>query len=1320
MLRTSRRPRKGRATVTTLAAAALVTTVVTAVSATPAGARVAPHAAGTAAARALHATRHPSLLGNPKLVGFRHRGRQAVFVELTGSGAAAVSRATARRVGGTAHTRVVAARRAVLDRRAAVRAGVASIMTAARSVDRKASRLFEVSNAVPGFGVIADDTALAAIARRPDVVRISPIVRQHATNANAAALTGVLDSWQQTGRFGDGVTIGVIDTGLDYTHADFGGTGTVTAYRAARTKADNQFFDWHAALPALAQAKVVGGFYFVGNAYDPNPFDPTFDLIPTPDKNPLGCDPHGTHVAGTAAGYGEYADGSTFTGSYRSLDAGSLLDMKIGPGMAPMAKIFALKVFGCRGGTDAVIPALDAALDPNGDGNFSDHLDIVNLSLGGDYATPDDPENAVINQLALAGVLPVVAMGNGGDLTDIGGAPGTAVRALAAASSVDSYQLRDGLQVNTPTSFVAAGQNGSAYNYATRGDVLAKPVVAMPGRGNSDGCLPFTNAQRTAVRGKAVWLEWDDNDATRRCGSAARGATAAAAGAAGVVLPATLEPFGAGILGDPHIPMFQLTKAGTPTLRTALLNSTLNVSFQGSLANTVKSQTPSISDTLSTFSSRGTHGSIGVVKPDVAAPGDTIASAGLGTGTGVLVDSGTSMATPLTAGIAALVKQTHPTWSSEQLKAAVMNTADHDIWTGRNHTGHVYGPARDGAGRVDAYSAVTTSVLAYNAGGGGGVSASFGVVEAPVGGGVVTKTRTITVQNTSGAPQKVTASYAGAVSEPGVSYSVDPGPVSVPANATATLTVTMTVTPGALRHTIDPTMQTRQVGTPRQYVSDASGRLLITPTSGPRLRVPVYGAAKPVSVTTAAGGRNRISLGGRTFDQGPRNSTHWTSLSVPMGLDATSARLPACSGSRHRNCTINKTVTGGDIHYVGSDSFPGGTPSRPSLPDGYFYVGIATYGDNATIGNSTVPFVDIDVNHDGYPDFEAFVQSLPGTDVLLSNVVDLNTGEFVDEELVNWVDGSVDTNVFDSNTVIVPIRLGALGVRRTTKSFPVTYFVGEFSPYATDFTGTVDSVGPIRVDAARPKVGLGVTPGALPLYQGRGPITAKVARPTSALVFFLHNGDNRRTTVVRVTPDRSAMTIHAPASVGYGDAAPITGRLVDTVTHRPVRSAPVGLYAHRYGTQTYRLVATRTTDGRGVARASVRPQARITYQWRFAGGSGHGPAGSGLHTVQVRQAVTRHVKPRSPSAHQAFRLYGRNFPGVPGAAIDVQRLVAGRWRTVTVVRTRLQRLPGGVRAVGYSAALREPTPGGYWFRALWPAAGGRLGGHSNPILVRIS
>src|SRR4029079_5754981 len=49
-------------------------------------------------------------------------------------------------------------------------------------------------------------------------------------NGSSDTYTGVDQTWQDLGLTGKGVTIGVIDDGLDYTHADFGGPGTPEAY----------------------------------------------------------------------------------------------------------------------------------------------------------------------------------------------------------------------------------------------------------------------------------------------------------------------------------------------------------------------------------------------------------------------------------------------------------------------------------------------------------------------------------------------------------------------------------------------------------------------------------------------------------------------------------------------------------------------------------------------------------------------------------------------------------------------------------------------------------------------------------------------------------------------------------------------------------------------------------------------------------------------------------------------------------------------------------------------------------------------------------
>ena len=117
------------------------------------------------------------------------------------------------------------------------------------------------------------------------------------------------------------------------------------------------------------------------------------------------------------------------------------------------------------------------------------------------------------------------------------------------------------------------------------------------------------------------------------------------------------------------------------------------------------------------------------LKPDVAAPGVSIPStqsgitctaasqgcivpsaSGFIPGGQVLVLSGTSMATPHTAGTMALLKQLHPDWSVEELKASVMNGAVHDLTVGVNHSGNRFGLGRIGAGRIDVASSAINEV----------------------------------------------------------------------------------------------------------------------------------------------------------------------------------------------------------------------------------------------------------------------------------------------------------------------------------------------------------------------------------------------------------------------------------------------------------------------------------------------------------------------------------------------------------------------------------------------------------------------------------
>ena len=120
-----------------------------------------------------------------------------------------------------------------------------------------------------------------------------------------------------------------IDTGIDYTHANFGGPGTVAAYDA-----NNPTIIEPGTFPT---AKVIGGYDFAGNGYDAD--GEAGSTTPTPDPDPLDCGDHGTHVSGTAAGQGVLANHSTYNGPYDPSIYNDPNKFVVGPGVAPKAKL---------------------------------------------------------------------------------------------------------------------------------------------------------------------------------------------------------------------------------------------------------------------------------------------------------------------------------------------------------------------------------------------------------------------------------------------------------------------------------------------------------------------------------------------------------------------------------------------------------------------------------------------------------------------------------------------------------------------------------------------------------------------------------------------------------------------------------------------------------------------------------------------------------------------------------------------------------------------------------------------------------------------
>jgi subtilisin family serine protease len=942
-----------------------------------------------------------------------------------------------------------AARTAAVDELAHVHAAQRSVIAA---LPAGSHVLYETHAVLSGVAVYTNVANVPALQQISGVSGVYPIAPKKPSLSYSALLQRAPQAWSAHGDLGAGTSIAIIDTGVDYTHADLGGPGTTAAYQTALAN--------DTAAPTYPDpTKVAGGYDFAGDTYDPDPTDSAYQPTPHPDPNPLDCDGHGTHVAGIAAGYGENPDGSKFTGDYLSLPtdfASYQAKFRIGPGMAPAAKLYAYKVFGCQGSTDLIAAAIDRAADPNGDGNTSDHVGVINMSLGADFASPQDADAVAANAASQLGISVVAAAGNGGDLYDAAGPPGNATRAISVANSVDAYSQIDALHANIAPGQGYGAQRSVAYDWASKPD-LAGSVVKLTNASNLDGCDPITQN----LTGKIVFLEWTDDDATRRCGSATRSQNAKNAGAVGAILGDDQETFSAGITGSADIPVVQVVKSGADAIRAAL-NASQPVNVTGTSANAFSQLIPGNNDQVSSSSSRGI-GDAGNVKPDVSAVGTSVFSAAKGSGNQGISFTGTSMASPMVAGLSALVRTKHPTWSPEEVKADIMNTADQDLWTGTGHSGARYAPNRAGAGRIDAKAALDNQVLAYVAGGQGVVSASFGpvAVSAPT-----TLTKTIDVVNKSGSALTYGVSYDPITQVPGAAYSVSPSSVSLGAGQTKTVTLVLAVHPAQLTKPIDPTESRTQGGIPRDYVAEASGRVLLTSSGRPTLRLPVYAAPRPVATMTQPASlelskgkvqKGELPLRGGGLNQGA-GLDGIRSIVAGFELQATSGALPNCGGSLTTGCIHAGDERAADLKYVGTTSDAPEIESVGESPlgsNGLEYFALTMQGPWRTPASANEYDVYIDTNGDKKPDFVLFNTRLPGTDVFASALYNQKTNQVDDAEAIDDRVGNTDAAVFNSDTLVMPVAIDALaGISKKHPRF--TYGIVTWSSFSPD---PVDKVG---------------------------------------------------------------------------------------------------------------------------------------------------------------------------------------------------------------------------------------------------------------------
>ncbi|MED1605849.1 S8 family serine peptidase [Cytobacillus kochii] len=488
------------------------------------------------------------------------------------------------------------------------------------------------------------------------------------------------EAWREYGYKGNGMVVGVIDTGIDPDHQDMILSDEtevdLTESKVNRIKADNE-------LP--------GSYYTEKVPYAYNYMDED-EVIGDMAE---GASMHGMHVSGTVGANGDEEDGGI-------------------KGIAPEAQILGLKVFGNDpefGSTygDIYVKAIDDAIILG--------ADVLNMSLGSTagFVSPESAEYKAIERAVDNGVLMSISAGNSAHFgngfanptpenPDFGvvGSPGVYTDSLQVASSENSFMDLDAIKVNINGEEVDAPFLSAGDKHPNDVDTKTFDVA--------DGGLGYPD-QLTEVAGKYAMIQRGELSFVDKA------INAQAAGAVGVIIYNNTDGF-VNMQSDPAITIPQLFMPkvnGDPIVEALRAGEEVTFTFTGEKTTAPNPE----AGKMSAFTSWGVTPNLDF-KPEITAPGGQIYSTLENGQYGMM--SGTSMAAPHVSGGAALVLQRvdadFDLTGYDRVYTAkniMMNTSqpidDQGLVNESLEWDVPYSPRRQGSGIMQLHSALSTPVV---------------------------------------------------------------------------------------------------------------------------------------------------------------------------------------------------------------------------------------------------------------------------------------------------------------------------------------------------------------------------------------------------------------------------------------------------------------------------------------------------------------------------------------------------------------------------------------------------------------------------------